>query len=75
MNVFSVLKSIEHHLVARDVRQQTQLKLRIIGRDEFVAGLGDEGAPDAPAHFCANRNILQVGIAGRKPARRRDGLI
>ncbi len=50
-------------LVARQVRQHAQLDLRVVGRDEHVAGLGDEGAADLAAERGADRDVLQVRIA------------
>src|SRR5712692_2197759 len=57
------------------MREQAQFELRIIGRDELVSLFRDESRPNPPALFSANRNVLQVRIAGRQPARSRDGLI
>ena len=37
MNVFAVLKRLEHHRVLRDVREQAQLELGIIGGDDLVS--------------------------------------
>src|ERR1043165_1172984 len=58
VDVIIFLKRIEHDRVVRDVREQAQLQLRVIGGDELVAFLGDEGAADATAQLRANRNIL-----------------
>ena len=75
MNVIAFLKRVKHHFVTRDVGQQTQLELRIIRRDQFVAGFSHERAPDSPPQLSANRNVLQVRIARRETAGCRDGLI
>ena len=63
MNVIAFLKRVKHYFIARDVRQQTQLELRIIGGHQFIARLGNEGAADAAAQFRADRNILQIRVA------------
>ena len=48
----------------RDMRQQPQLDLRIIGADQHISGLGDEGAADAAAFLGPHRDVLQIGIGG-----------
>jgi hypothetical protein len=47
-----------------DVRQQPQFDLAIVGADQLVALLRDEGLADAAPLFGADGNILQVGIGG-----------
>src|ERR671912_55783 len=66
MNVFAFLKSLQHHFILRDVGQQSQFKLGIVGRNNFVSLFGDEGPPDAASQFCANGYVLKVWIAGRE---------
>ena len=75
MDIFSILKRFQHHGVLCDMRQQTQLKLRIIRGNDLVSLFGHEGAPDTPAKFGANGNVLQIGLAGRKAAGGGHGLI
>ncbi len=53
--------------VARQVRHDPQLDLRIVGRYEHVPRGRDERLADAPAFGRAHRNVLQVGIARRQP--------
>jgi hypothetical protein len=53
-----VLEGFEHLLVARDVREQSEFELRVVGRDEDVAPFGDEGAADAAAEFGADGDVL-----------------
>ena len=52
-----------------DVGQQPQLDLAVVGADQHVARLGDEGLADLAALLGAHRDVLQVGIVGREPAR------
>ena len=52
-----------------DMRQQAQLDLRIVGAEQLVAGLGDEGLADLAALLAAHRNVLQVGIGRGETAR------
>src|ERR1700704_6489956 len=63
MNVFSFLKSFKHHRILSDMGQQPQFELRVVCRNNLVALLSYEGAPDATAKITANGNILQIGIA------------
>src|SRR5688500_350874 len=66
MNVFAFLKSLQHHFILRDVGQQSQFQLGIVGRNDFISLFGDEGPPDAASQFCANGYVLEVRIAGRE---------
>ena len=58
-----------------EVREHAQLDLRVVGRDQHVAGLGDERAPDLAADLGADRDVLQVRIAAAQPAGRGDRLV
>ena len=51
-----------------DRRDQPQLDLRIVHRQQHMARLGDEGVADLPPRFGAHGDVLQVGIVGRQPA-------
>src|SRR5205085_9983408 len=73
--VLALLEGVEHLRVLRDVRQQTQLKLRVVRRDEDVPTVGDEGAADAPTEFRADGDVLQVRLRTAEPSRRRHGLV
>ena len=53
--------------------EQPQLDLRIIGRDQLVARRGDKGAADFAPGLVAHRNVLQIGLGGGQPPRRRRG--
>jgi len=75
VNIVAGLESVQHDFITRDVRQQPQFKLRIIRRDKFVSRFGNKRPPDAPAQFGANRDVLQVWLTRRQPARRGHGLI
>jgi len=45
-----------------DMRENPQLDLAVVGRDQQVAGLGDEGFANAAALLGAHRDILQVRV-------------
>ena len=61
--------------VARDVRQDAQFDLRIVRADQLVAGRGDERAPDLPAQFGADGDVLQIWIRRRDATGDRAGLV
>jgi hypothetical protein len=63
VNVFASLKRFQHHGILRDMGQQTQFKLRIVGGDDLVSLFRNECAANSPAHLTANRNVLKVRIA------------
>ena len=68
MNIEIVAEGFAQLLDLRDLGQETQLDLRIVGGDELMAFDGDEGAPDLAPFFAADRNILQVRLGRREPA-------
>ena len=49
------------------MRRQPQFDLAVIGREQHVAGLGDERIADLAAEFGADRDVLQVGIGRTQP--------
>ena len=51
-----------------DVGEQAQLDLAVVGRDQHVARVGDEGRADLAAFLGADRDVLQVGIGRGEPA-------
>src|SRR5690606_10223211 len=51
-----------------DVREETQLDLRIVGGNEDVAWCSDEGLANLATFLGADRDILQVGIGRGEPA-------
>ena len=66
---------VDQRLVARQVREHAQLDLRVVRRDQHVARVGDERAPDFAAELGPDRDVLQVGIAAAQagPSRQRPG--
>src|ERR1043165_6063479 len=56
--VLALLEGVEHLRVLRDVREQTQLQLRVVGGDEDVALVGHEGAADAASQLGADGDVL-----------------
>src|SRR5207253_2501121 len=54
--------------IVGEMRQQPQLNLRVIGREQHVPWLGNESGTNFAPEFGANGNVLQVRIRGGKPA-------
>ncbi len=61
--------------LAGDVREDAQLDLAVVGGDQPVPLLRDEGRADLPSELGADRDRLQVRIRGRKPAGRGSRLV
>ncbi len=57
------------------MRQYTQLNLRIISRQQHTARRSTERLAQSPPHIRPHRNILQIGVGGRKTAGGRNRLI
>ena len=68
-------KGAPQALVTREVRHDPKLDLRIVGRQQHLAFRRDERLADAPALQRADRDVLQVRVAGRQPARDGDRLV
>ena len=51
-------------LIFAEVCHDAQLYLRVVGREELAAGVGDERLADFLSVFVADGDVLQVGIAG-----------
>ena len=66
---------VDEHRILGEVREHAELDLRVVGRDQHVARVGDEGAADLAAERRADRNVLQVRIAAAQPAGGGDRLV
>ena len=61
--------------VARDVGQDAELLLRVVGAEQQAAGRRDERAADAPAERRADRDVLEVRIGARQASGGGDRLL
>lgn len=75
MEVLATQECVDEPLITRKMREQPQLNLRVIGRQEHTVRRRDEGLADAATELRAHGNVLQVGIGRGEPACRRDRLI
>ena len=55
------------------VRREPQLDLAVVGAQQLVPGLGDEGVADLAADLGPDRDVLQVRIVRRQPSGLRAG--
>ena len=74
MHILAVGKSLCQSSVFREVGHDAQLDLRVVGRNDAGAGRRDEGRTNASPLGRADRNVLQIGVAGGEPAGDGDGL-
>ena len=75
MDILAVQEGVDHDRVVGEVRHQSQLDLRVVGRQEQTSGIGYEGTAYAAALFLAYRNVLQVGRRRRQSSRGRHVLV
>ena len=68
VHVLAAAEDLLEHLLARDVGQQPQLDLRVVGGDQPVALLGHEAGADLAAALGADRDVLEVGVVRREAA-------
>ena len=67
MDVLAGSESLQQAFIARDVRHDAQLDLRIVRGNNAGTGRRNKRLADAPALCRANGNVLQVGIGARQP--------
>src|SRR5215213_2819015 len=74
MHILAVAERAPQVFVAREVRHDPQLDLRIVGGDDARTRRSNEAFADVPARRRANRDVLQVGLVRGQPAGDRRGL-
>ena len=63
MDILATGKGVDQHRIVGHMRQDTQFDLRVVGREQDVAGpAGHEGTPDLLPNFRPNRDVLEVGV-------------
>ena len=63
MDVLILLERRDQVLVARQVREDAQLDLRIVGDDELLSRRRDESPPDLPPRGGPDRDVLEVRVS------------
>ncbi len=67
MDVELAVKGGDQRRILRDVGEDPQLDLAVVGRHQAPARLGDEGAPNRLPQLGADRDVLQVRVRRRQP--------
>ena len=62
MEVLALAEGCDEMLVAREMREQAQLDLRVIAREEHTARSHLEGRSHAMPELGTSRDVLQVGV-------------
>ena len=75
MDILVLPEGLQQALILGEMGQDPQIDLRIIAGHENGAGRRDKGLADFPAQFAPDRDILQIGVAGGKPAGGGAGLV
>ena len=75
VDVLAAREGLAQLRLAGDVREDPQLDLRVVGREQLVPRLGDEGRADLATELGADRDRLEVRVRRREPARRGDRLV
>ena len=73
VDVVAAAVGLDQQRVGGEVGEQAQLDLRVVGGEQQVAGLGDEGGANLAAQLGADGDVLQVGIDGREASGGRAG--
>ena len=74
VDVLPGLERFDQHRVLGKMRQDAQLDLRIIGREQRIAGASGKRGANLAAEFSAYGNVLQVRVGGTQTSRGRAGL-
>src|SRR5689334_16417897 len=63
VNVAAGTEGLNERGIIREMRQQAQLDLRVVGGNERPPAAGDEASPDVPSQLSANRDVLKIRFA------------
>ena len=75
MDVVPLSEGCYHVLIAREMCHQSQLYLRVVGREQQAARVGYDSAPDVFTSLRTDRQVLQIRVARRESARRCHRLV
>ena len=76
MDILSRAECFNHMLILRDMRQHTQLDLRIVRVDQHMVVIRrNEHAAQFAPQLGTHRDILQIRVGRRQAAGRRDRLL
>src|SRR6476620_10227223 len=63
MNVSAGLECLDEGRIMREMREEPQLDLGIVGRHEVPAATWDESSANVASKLSSDRNVLEIGIA------------
>ena len=75
VEVGPLAERVDEHRIFRKVREDPELDLRIVRRDQHVPRIGDERAADLAPERRPDGDVLEVGIAAAQPPGGRDRLV
>ncbi len=75
VDVLPFEEGLDERGVARQMGEDAELDLGVVGGDEDMAGVGDEGLADVAADLGADGDVLEVGVAGAEAPGGGDGLV
>ncbi len=76
VQIFAGVERLDQTFVPRQVRHDPHLDLAVVGGHQLGIAVADhESVADLPAGVGANRDVLQVRLRRREPARGGDGLV
>ena len=75
VNVAALAERLDEAGIAREMRHEAQLDLRVVGDEELPAAPGDETAADRLAARGADRDVLEIGLRRAEPAGGGTGLV
>ena len=75
MDVLTAAERLLHVLIAGGVGEDAQLDLAVVGVHQHAAGSCHKVGAQLAAQLGADRDVLQVGIVGRKPSGAGFGLV
>ena len=75
MDVLPFAEGLQQVGVLREMCQQAQFYLRVVGREEQTARIRDNRLADETSALRTDRQVLQIRIGGREPTRGGNGLV
>ena len=75
MDIVVVLERVYHILVARDVRENSQLNLAVVGINQHIAFPRGKELAHFASELCSDGDILEIRLGGADSACARFGLV
>ena len=75
VNVLIPAECFYQDRVSRQMREDPQLDLGVVRRDQYITRVGNEGRANEAAKLRSNGNVLQVWVRAGDPTCRRPRLV